>query len=243
MAIDSGPENFGDWNVENLRLSVFSTDNPPTGLWSKVAEADPEAIDSRPRERTVTESGPVLGNVLQVITRPQRVDWLFQPGPLATRRVRILSNVPESMSTLRRSRDTTLGSVLYVERLAFGVTLIKQVSSQSEGLQALATYLSHLSLTRDIRDFSYRVNRCRRLHAEPRIEVNRVATWSVGEIFSLGIAMPQVRVDVGDPDVVRKLLLDINTVPSGMRPSDKALPWFDELVDMAIEIAVEGDIE
>jgi hypothetical protein len=55
--------------------------------------------------------------------------------------------------------------------------------------------------------------------------------------------MPQARVDLGNPVVVRRLLLDINTVPSGMRPSDKARPWFDELVDMAIEIAVEGDVE
>ena len=68
---DSGPESFGEWNVDGLRLSVFSTEDPPTGLWSQVTETEPEAIDQRPRERTVTETGQALGNVLRVITQPK----------------------------------------------------------------------------------------------------------------------------------------------------------------------------
>ena len=244
MTPDSGPESFGEWDVRSLRLSVFSTEDPPTGLWSQVTETEPEAIDQRPRERTVTETGQALGNVLQVITQPKRVDWLFQPTVLPTTEgLHLLSSVPESMSTLRRSLDMILGRVSHVDRLAFGVSLIKQAGSQREGVQALAAYLSHLPLTGDIRDFAYRVNRRRRLQADPRIEVNRVAGWSVEEIIRLGVAIPQGRVDLGAPDVVRKLLLDINTVPTGARTSDKARPWFDELVDMAIEIAVEGDVE
>ena len=250
VTTDSGPENFSEWDVENLRLSVFTPNDLPMGLWSVVAQAEPESIDRRPRDRTATEAGPMLGNVLKTITQPGRIDWLFQFTVLPTRRIHTLSNVPDSIATLRRSLATTLAEVSYVDRLAFGASLIKQVDSQREGVQTLSPYLSHLPLTGDIRDFMHRVNRRRRLSSDPRVQVNRLATWSVEEIISLRIAMPQGRiampqgrVDVGPPDLVRKLLLDINTVPSGARASGKARPWFDELVVMAIEIAAKGDIE
>ena len=246
MTTDSGSELFGAWDVEGLRLSVFS-DNPPAGLWSKVAGADPDNIDKRPRQQTTIETGPVLGNILQVVTQPERADWHIQPspppGPPPTNQVPMLSNVSESMDILRRSRDAALDSIALVNRLAFGALLIKQVSDQSEGIQALTRYLSTVRLTDDSREFIYRVNRRTRLRTEPAVRVNRVAAWSVEEIISVGIAMPQMRVDRGAQVVVRKLALDINTIPAGARTTNNTKPWFDELVELAREIAVKGDID
>ena len=234
---------FGDWDVEVLRLSVFPSGQPPSRLWSQVVGSDPETTDGRPREGMAAESGPFLGNVLRVVTQPGRVDWVFQPTPPASGRTAAFSNVPESISALGLAFAQTLERISHIERLAFGVTLSKRVGSQSQGVQSLAVYLSELPLTPEILDFTYRVNRRRRLTSDPKIQVNRLATWSVQEIVSVALTIPQGNLDVRAPAFVRKLVLDINTVPSGMRTPDKVQPWFDELVVMAKEIAAEGDIK
>ena len=213
-----------------------------SGLWSRVVGAEPESVDNRPRENVTAESGPVQDNILRVITRPGRVDWTLRPGAVAGR-VQRLSNVPDSVRVLHQGLANTLEIATHIERLAFGVTLLNEVDSHRDGVQSLAHHLGQLSLSGGIRDFAYRVNRRRRLTAAPSVDVNRLATWSVEEMISVDIAIPQGRVNVRAPDVVRKLVLDINTVPSGTRTSDKVGGWFNELVEMAREIATGGDIE
>ena len=54
---------FGEWDVESLRVSIFHpvalSTSVRTGLWEKVTGDRPESIDSRPREGVTRESGIV----------------------------------------------------------------------------------------------------------------------------------------------------------------------------------------
>ena len=248
--------NFRDWDVENLRLSIFHAEESfnatPTGLWARAVNSEPETIESRPREGVVREIGRVGENNLLLAAQRGRIDWVAQPvmdgdGPGDS--VLILEAAEEEVLPLLQScLVLTLESVQQLQRLAFGASLLKRVGSPSMAIQQMAGYLPDMRFgSMEGRDFTYQVNRRRRSRSVSHAEINRLARWSTQHFgtVQLQIRPPgQPRVQESDAGVVRALHLDMNTTPETGEIGHSAAPdLFDELIVLAREIANIGDVE
>ena len=240
------PLDFARWNVDSLRLTVFYPDlQPSPGVWKSVRGVEPDSIESKPHEGTLVEHGPVDGAMLLLTSGLNRRDWHLQtpsglqPGPTSL----LITDSTEGL--FQKVLNTSLKDLAQVIRLAFGATLSQPCQSPQEGLSILSEYLPHLNLGvyGDL-DFMYRINRRRTSPSSPHVQINRVATWSLDQVYSGAIKIgltpnPEV---TSVPSFSTRLVLDVNTVPTRTATSIKRYPTlFNELLQLACEIAKDGD--
>ena len=246
---------FGEWDVETLRISIFcpsdDVSSTRTGLWAKVTGTKPETIDSRPREDVTKVVGSMGQNNLVLTIQAGRIDWLVLPivVPPNQRATTLLTLkdvtglFPVLVNAIRHSLETT--SV--VLRLAFSSVLIKQVSDPARTIRELSRYLPRLDMdSLEGPDFIYQVNRRRRSASVQHARINRLAKWSATQVAGLEVQVnPTGQPLVRNTNVsfVRKLELDVNTTPETNAMSNDRIPaLFAELVTLAGELAIEGDV-
>jgi hypothetical protein len=135
-----------------------------------------------------------------------------------------------------------------LRRLAFGVILALPVDDRKSGYELIANYLPNVKLDPvGSSDFLYQINRLRNSELVSDLEINRLSKWSV---VKQGLArvdlLPEARVSLfpSSDTFSCRLELDINTSADYKSdlPADKLTSVFLELVDLAKEIAVRGDI-
>ena len=242
---------IGGWRVESLRTSLFSPSPsiawPPHvlgSLWERAAGTQPDSVDSRPREGINKAEGNTVAGRLLLVTQRNKMDWLTIGEPIQI--FSELQDVNRSLRLLREATDLSLEHFPQVQRLALGVALIVPVEEPAQGLRQLAQFLPKVELdSTEGADFMYQVNRRRRSAALLRVAINRVARWSI-------IRGGNVEVTVGGGDIVnasnfgfaRRLDLDINNDPrTGAMAADRVPRLLDELVSLASEIAIKGDVQ
>ena len=242
---------FGQWNVEQLRLTIFHPPGVDTlNLWEQSMGVRPESRDERPREGIVQQQGEAGGNRLLLITHAERLDWTIvhnpatAPGIMSTP---ILVDLNQAMTILQGALRISLQSVRVVHRLAFGALLGQQVTNPSEGMSRLSKHLPRLELEeRGVSDFIYQINRRRQSSRVPHAQLNRVARWSLeqiigGEVRITPTQAPQVQ--SSRTGFINRLLLDVNTVPeTSAIAHDRISGLFVELVEIACKVASEGDV-
>ena len=249
---------FGEWDVTNLRLTVFYNGRPlRAGLWRRLVGIPPESSETREREGVVQEQGIIEGgNVLHLGIQSARLDWNFHPSPVQPNIGGVPLIVPSlvaaerAVPVLRRALDVSIAACGRVDRVALGNILVKQETDQLESIKWLAKYLPHLSLeNHEGEGFVLQTNRRRRSERVPHIQVNRIARWqqevSLGlrGTIAVGSGVPQSNVEAHSQGFISKLTVDINTVPGGSAVSNDRLPGlFEEFVGLAQEIAIKGDI-
>ena len=242
---------FAQWDVENLRLSIFHSADPNvSGLWQQLMGISPESIDSRPREGVLREQGMAHGNKLLLVAQAQRLDWRILPNPVPDSEIGslpTLTALDQSMPMLWKALDVSLQTGRQVHRLAFGAVLFQHVSSLEEGMSQLSKYLPHMDLDRrGGSDFIYQINRRQRSSYAPHVRINRLAKWQLEEFQSGAIRItpsggPQL--ETSKLGFVSKLVLDINTAPDNNAISGDKMPsLFVELASYAREIADKGDV-
>jgi hypothetical protein len=245
---------FGDWDVESLRLSIFhqvgSATSQQAELWQKVTGYEPESISSQPQNRVTRATGRIGENNLLLATQDQRIDWLIrpivgpnqQPAPVST-----LRGVESTSPILQKAMRCSLETIPVVLRLAFAPTLVRQVPDSKEGLRQLSRCLPRVDLNSiEAVDFVYQVNRRRFSQSVSHIQINRLARWSTEHIEGVEIEMApseQPRLRPIEDVLTRKLNLDINTAPGTNAMANDRIPsLFDELMALASELAIEGDV-
>ena len=245
---------FGEWDAESLRVSIFHpvalSTSVQTGLWEKVTGDRPESIDSRPREGVTRESGTVEENLLVLATQEGRTDWLVQPMAVPNQQmgtVLMLKSVGHALPILQRAMFCTLETIPLVQRLAFSPALIRQVRNPALALKQISKYLPRLDFnSMEGSDFVYQVNRRRQSASVPHVRVNRLAKWSTAQVGGLQVQVRpsgQPRVQTADVGYMRRLDLDVNTTPeSGAMSNDKIPSLFEELLTLSLELATNGDI-
>ena len=253
--IDNPLADFAQWDVENLRLTVFhTTDAPIPGLWELVVGISPESSDSRPREHVLQEQGSAGENRLLLVGQRRRLDWNLLPNTTAVATSRedgsppTLTVTDQTISILRKALGVSLQRVQQVPRLALGVTLMQRAANLDEGMNQLAGCLPHLDLGGQAggTDFVYQINRRRQSSYAPHVQINRLAKWQL-EMYQSGTLLVSpaqgARWENAQPGHISKLVLDINTAAENNAiSSNKMLGIFDELVELAREIAAKGDI-
>ncbi len=238
-----GAFGFGDWDVDGLRVTLFRPGGGgvPSSLWEEVTGRSPESIDSRPQQQMTTVRGDVGGNTFTLAIRPERADWLVHPRIVQSGGLSLLTQPESSVSLLGAATESSLKSLGPIHRLAYGVSLIRLTDSDEAAILELSRFLTHVDLSAGGSDLLFQINRRRRLTSS--VTVNRLAKWSVGTIggIQVDLASPAL-VNAQDPLYVRKLDLDMNTVPGAAIGKDRVPELLEALVRMAAEIAREGDV-
>ena len=241
---------FPDWDVERLQLAVWHTPPSPSGLWAKLVGTEPEATDTRPRERLVQEYGIYEGNNLRLTLQPQRLDWYIEPSapptPEPKQHVALIS-VDRTLPLLQRALAVSLSELDTIVRLAAVIHLIHAVDNISHGMAKLDKYLPELNLKeRGDQDFIYQINRRQRSPSTRHVFFNRIATWRLDRIQTGIVQMGPAQeptVSKFDPILACRLSLDMNTVPSPSAIAKTRMPkLFEELVASAQYIAIHGDV-
>ena len=247
---------FGAWDVESLRLTVFHQTTPsPAGLWRMLMDTDPINTERRPAEQKVIEQGPASPDTILLETQPQRLDWHQLPSGPPTAlaggddvTVAVLLNPTQCCALLERALAVTLGAVTIVPRIALGATLIQVFPDLQQAQACLAHYIPHLSLEvqSGASDLVYQVNRARRSTTMPSVRINRLSTWTLAGFVNVPLTFnPATGVRLADQqkrDVLRAVL-DINNAPMQSDISSKRFPaLLTEFIDLAKEIANKGDV-
>ena len=251
MNDDASIADFGEWDIENLRLSIFHPGGSVgTGLWRQLMEEPPENSSVMERQGITQEQGIVDGNVLLLVIQNGRLDWHLLPGP-TTGTIResppTLTVAGPKISLLRRALDVSVPVCGLVSRLALGAVLTRVAKNHSEGLEQLSKYLPCLEFgDQEFSDFVFQINRRRPSPSAPHVRVNRLSRWQLEEVqggtFAVGSSvLPNF--ELSQPIFMSRLTLDINTLQDGSAFSNERMPGlFDDLVEFVYEISTKGDI-
>lgn len=243
---------FGDWVGESLRLSIFypassQVPNQSSGLWERVVGIQPTSIDVRPSEGAVREIGTVGENEFMLVTQNGRLDWLLQPRAAPSSNVvLILKDMVRAHELFLSAFHHSLEHKKIALRVAFAPVLIAEAADVRQGYDALSSFLPKLELsTLETIDFAYRVNRRRRSRVFPAAWLNRLAQWTLEEalLVSVGVSSGQPSLQAPRRTILRKLTLDINTVPEAPAMSaDNIANLLDEMIMTSKDLAIEGDV-
>lgn len=248
--------NRDEWQVENLRLSVFLVDAiNPTEIrpWESLFGNAPDELRIQQQQQLVTEEGPFLNGRLRVEARNNRFDWRFFPDP---------KNLPYELPVLgpyadleSRFRDLMLKwlpSCPPVHRVAYGGVLLLPTEGLPDAYRKLNDLLPVVEIDpENTQDLTYRINRRRNSRCGIEgLKVNRLSTWSAVQILDAVIDIPvsghrpPKMTQLPNPRSLCRLELDINTTPEFVGRFDKDLvpQIFIELIDLGNEIASKGDV-
>lgn len=259
--------NIDVWEVASLRLTTFHDvplPEPVPQYWAQVFDTRPDQLAARPEQQTSQATGSVHGNHWALEIGPGRADWKLEAEPRQTGQGQSLavSNVPFTdvlpsvgpVSTATESFAVVgkwLESFVQPTRVAFGAVLNQRATSLRDGYAIAKRYLPGINFGEsEPLDFSYQINRRRLAVIDDSLVINRLAKWSVVAQESF-----EVKLQASMPPSLRALAptwscrldLDINTVSdvnvSELIPKTKLSMLFDELMELGIEIASEGDVQ
>ena len=241
---------FGQWDVDSLRVSIFcdsQNNHDPAALWQRVVDTIPESIESRPKQNLTLATGNLEDNRCILVAEKARLDWHIRPlapVPPTSEGLLLVTDIDKMLPVLNKAVLRSIQNVQHVYRLAFGLVLIKQASSMEDALRQIEAYLP-LEHLENCRDFAYQVNRRRTSRVIPFLPINRLTKWTVQEVLGSTVTIgpaAEEPVHTTKRTTVSMLTLDINNAPLG-KPLPSQMPrLFNELVMLAGEIALKGDV-
>ena len=247
------------WQTHSFRITGFVS---PTGVvgnpiqwWESVIGSPPEKeMNVRARSEMHFE-GSFEGTWTTLRILPGRIDWSVAIHPEEQSNSPVLltlgsfSDILESHINVISERWFNLESYPLMQRLAFGVELVTPVENREAGYDVINQLLPSVELsTKDTSDFLYQINRRRSSKVVDELEINRLSRWSINLYksarFSLGADLSSQAIIAGDATFYAAVTMDINTVVDygGDFDKDKSNTIFRELLELAQEIAVEGDV-
>jgi hypothetical protein len=245
------------WRPNQLQLIVFPTVAPANvdeNWWRQATGREPAESTKKRTETTI--AGP-YGDANLVLTADLfRVVWTLMPqlDPL---------NPPMSLPSLGAypaARDIFAGLVSawitgycpQIKRMAFTGLLIQEAASHEDAYRLLQRYLQPtLRIDPESTDLIYRINRPRCSKAVTfDLRINRLSTWSAAK-FSVsarahlpGPENQDIPLWPSTTGYGVMLQFDVNTDAEWIKeiPRERIGPLFDELLELAIEIAKHGDV-
>ncbi len=245
-----------DWQVENIRLTIFPSAQPDEQTWwADIVGRPSDNIFLQQRPRIRREEGIFEKGRLVLATSADRIDWLFVinlGGQQDEKGIFTIGNFPECLErfTIIMEKWFNLGTCPPTKRLAFGAVLLYPVESQQKGQQQISAFLPGLKLDLDdSSDFIYQINRPKESKIGiPEFKINRLSVWSVTNLVvaegKISISPPSARQFPVTECPVCRLVLDINTMHDfkGEISQEQIPMLFTELVTLGKEIAERGDI-
>jgi hypothetical protein len=256
---------LGYWFAETVRLTAFPVeliDAEEVDWWRAVAH-------SRPRQSVTGQDGQLVeagsvaldhGQVVQaqLSVAPTKIDWLLTsakalragdehfPTDWPTEDFVAKFDVAREQMKALATQWWPMAPAL--KRIAFGAILMHPASSPRDAYDELSRFVQYPLDSDRMSDFSLQLNRRRAARSvENGLQINRLAKWSAVTIRNVRVTMmgdqllqqraPRERYAV-------RCELDINTSPTREEqlPVEQLPSLFDELVELASEIAQYGDI-
>lgn len=237
-----------DWQIESIRVTAFINGqlNPDMlEKWTReVSENTPSQLNKTPTSFKCVSRSTV--GFLHANWNGNRLDVILSSEKQQNRQA--IAPISEATSIFGQfvDRMPEIGELAPVDRLAFGLTLTAPVSSDSEGLEKLSPSIPSLNLPSTARDFLYRVNIPCRSNTSEDLNLNRLATWSVGQAQIIQVELhgdgSQSQNSVLLPTAIR-LELDINTDKDTQLAADVNVVrnLLNELKGIAMNVATIGE--
>lgn len=243
---------LSEWYAESLRLTAFTLLPPAShDSWWQLVTGDVPDTETVQRKigqvRVEGKFGPG-GLVLEILGN--KIDWVLAPStdPSLWKVDKLLPNVGlfnETRDDFVKTISRWLVSASPVVRLAFGARLMLPVADKEEAYRRLSSYLPFNLDEKNSSDFNYQINRPRKSRVlGEELRINRLMKWAsilLRAITGTSVAKTGV---TAQSNQVCFLELDINTDAAYDKqlPEKDLLSLFQELVELANEIAEKGDI-
>jgi hypothetical protein len=243
----------GEWQVQELRATVFPLTPPPlTGQtrWQELVGGAPDVVTVNHKTGQQREEGCFEGGKLSLTLQPDRIDWRLEADPqVLAPGLDLIGPLSKVLPPFRElvHRWLQLDSVPGVQRLAFGATVLQPTASREEGYRLVAPYLPAVEIDPEgSTDLLFQINRPRISQSGPAgLKLNRLSHWSVllTQLVEFMVGPQRRAITQSDGHFAARLHLDVNTAAdfSGVLERTILETLFDELVELAEEIAREGD--
>ena len=238
-----------DWQIENIRVTAFVNGRLNPGMletWiGEISENSPSQVSKTPSS-FIGVSRSTAG-FLRVNWNTNRLDVTLSPEQPQSSQT--IAPISELTSLFNRfvDRIPEIGELAKVDRVALGLVLTFQVSSESEGLEILSPSVVNIDFPRSARDFLYRVNHPYESRTLDGLKLNRLATWSVGQVQVIQVQInpdgSQVQQIISEAPFAIRLELDINTdkaIQLGAN-SERLRDLLNKLKAIALDVAIKGE--
>jgi hypothetical protein len=222
-----------------------------------VTGTQPENSTAKPNRGELVEAGIFQGVNLTLSVQPGRIDWVVSPNlsqedePSGLKTLGEFGTVAKDfLSTVSNWLNSCPASV----RLAYGVVLLDPVENRENGYLRISEFIPAVKVDPlGSEDLFYQINRPRESKTVKGLRLNRLSRWSVASFqplrLVLGIpqnqpAQPLVYHHLDAPLMSCRAEFDLSTA-AGIQnelPHDQISSIFNELVDLASEIARDGDV-
>ncbi len=246
MCERSGPE----WLAGNMRLTAFTqeTVDPDSlsGSWKAIVGDEPETLESKPKARTLQESGIFRDGTLTFASNPHRIDWIANwLEPLSDTGDR-LGRFVDHREHFGELMVKWLPTSPELKRLAFGAVLFDPAENHDDGYRKVSSYIP-FTVDFGSRNFLYQINRRRDSQLQiPALEINRLSKWSCVQFRTASFSISEAGTfhDESEGMFAVRLEIDMNTAPEHTKPlaPEILVDLFKELVDLGSEITEKGDI-
>jgi len=257
---------FKNWQVDLIRVTGFYGQIAPdkrkewSSWWTQLVGVPPENSSHRKRDEVLQEEGPFNGGALILALQPGRIDWYLRA---LEDQEEGQQDIPASVVCLKPEaiikfyelavRWMKLDTCPPLTRLALGGLLLQPVEDRQNGYQKLKNYLHDVKLSPESSDFLYQINRPRDSRVGlSGLRINRLCKWSVALLGRISVSLSVVPKDKkpvtgsveGQGQYACRVELDINTAQEfkGEFSGHILNSIFNELVDLAQEIAEKGDV-
>lgn len=239
-----------DWDVEVLRLSLFSTAVVP------ISDRDWEAITTVPEaetrqnlpggksyagkfsdgQLTFTSLGDRIIIVLSSIPKEPPQQEMPSLGPWETVRETFVKNTCRWLSEVSNP----------IIRIGVGAVLLHRTDSRRDTYRELKSLLRSVNVDPDqMRDLLFRINWPKQSATVNGLRLNRLTTWAAMQYNTIAVNfnVPSVPTHISEMYALR-LEIDHNTDPERKTPFEQEalVPIFQELVEMACETASVGEL-
>ena len=246
MSSDS-PQLEAGWNADLLRLTAFPTSRyrtpPVESWWEKVVGEPPDQIIAEPKKGEVQPKGTFSNIGLTMTSQVMRVELRQEVNLPGQSTIGPYDDVRPAFCQLVQ-KWLGLENCPPLQRLAFGATLTKPVGVRKEdSYKTLGQYLPGVEIPQHSSDFLYQINRRRPSNAVNDLALNRLSKWSVQLLRQVSFGSAGAVV-MSPEEFSCRVELDINSDPehTSELPADRLPALFDELVILADELSILGDI-
>lgn len=241
------------WLAESLRGTAFGeiSIDEAKGWWSQFVDVDPESETVKAKAGQYSAHCDFMGGLLFLEVQPGRVDWHLRSKRPEENDELEFPSVGAIDAPLKKFSEIIkawASDASGLARIAFGAVLFLPTEDRLGGYQAVQSMLPAVQIDIDNSvDFFYQINRPRpSVTGVDELIINRLCKWSVLRIFGGRYRMDSdkslISTDVTEKFAVR-LELDMNTSPDvlDVLPVDRQSDIFDELIELGLEISLQGD--
>ena len=223
---------------------------PATPSWRDLMDEDPDKSASEPKKHNSEEIGAHRDGVIILATDPSRSHLRYAlPMPNNVEDFNKLDAAPNLgpfPDALQWFQPLALKWMQFlpgVSRIAFGAELLWHVDNQENGYSLLDKLLPDVTVNPSSKEFSYRINRPRDLKVgTDTLTVNRLSKWGVNR-YAFEQIQSSIRTALSAFYAVHAEL-DISTAADRKEafPQERLTKLFTALVELAVEIAAQGDV-